>query len=415
MANKKILIALPTRKDIETSTWLSFNRLTVPEGYETNVETFYGYQIDQIRNLIAKYSIDMGYDYVFCVDSDIILPGDTLVKLLKANKDVISGVYTQRKADVHVVEVYEHRENGAILNIPYEKMMYKDMEPFRVGGFGFGCVLVNTKVFKGMQWPYFEYRNAEDWRDTVSEDITFCMKAEANGFELWCDPSIHCPHIGDTTYELLGPEFGKANRVAIEYENFDYFTPYLSSMRINPLNVVDVGCGHLCFHYNVKKVFPNITYYAIDASEISEKLCMVRGLQFERAVVSDRVKQVDFYFNDYYTTGDSVYKEDNHVYTALSKTRRTTTTLDAIFEQNEWNAPDLLKIDIQGSEIEALKGAKNIIKNCNDIFVGLQYKEYNLGAPLEREVVDFMRSIGYEIRGTVVANDIDAIYHFGKI
>lgn len=415
MKNKRILIALPTRKDIETQTWLSLNRLTIPEGYEVDIETFYGYQIDQVRNLAAKYSLDLAYDYVLCVDSDIIMPNDSLVKLLNADKDVISGVYTQRKEDVHIVEVYEHREHGAILNIPYEKMMRHGMEPFRVGGFGFGCVLVKTKVFRGMEWPYFDYRNAEDWKDTVSEDITFCMQAEQKGFELWCDPSIHCPHVGDTTYEILGREFAKANRVAIDYETFDYFTPYLNTLLINPAVVADVGSGHLCFHSNIKKRYPDSTYYAIDASAVSEKLCLVRNIPFERAVVSDTNKQVDFYYNDYYTTGDSIYKEDNDVYTNLSKTRRTTTTLDAIFEQNDWNYPDLLKLDIQGAEIEALKGAQKVISNCTDIFVGLQYQNYNLGAPLEPEVVSFMQSIGYEMRGVVVKNDIDAIYHFGEI
>ena len=78
MPNKRILIALPTRKDIETGTWLSLNRLKVPDGYDIDIETFYGYQIDQVRNLVAKYSMDLAYDYVLCIDSDIIMPSDAL-------------------------------------------------------------------------------------------------------------------------------------------------------------------------------------------------------------------------------------------------------------------------------------------------------------------------------------------------
>jgi FkbM family methyltransferase len=417
MQNKRILVALPTRKNIEPSTWLSIDRLIVPDGYEKTVETFYGYQVDQVRNLIAKYSIDLEYDYVLCVDSDIILPSDTLVKLLNAKKDVISGSYIQRKGDLHVVEVYEHREHGAVLNIPYEKMMMKDMAPFKVAGFGFGCVLVDTKVFKAMSWPWFEYRNAEKWENTVSEDITFCMKAEEHGFELWCDPSIRCPHVGETTYDILGTDFTKANDISIEFENTRIHYDFLRGMNAQVSTILDVGCSHLSFYYDCKEAFPNAQYYGIDASRVAEKLCMVRGIPFERAVVSDRHKQVDFYYNDYFVSGDSCYKEnvDGYIYTPLTKTRRTTTTIDSIFEQNEWTKPDLIMMDIQGSEIEALKGASKTIQNCNHILLGVQFKEYNLGAPFEPEVLDFMRSIGYEKRGVVSSNETDAIYHFVKV
>lgn len=416
MKNKRILVALPTRKDIETSTWQSINRLKVPDGYELDIETFYGYQIDQIRNLIAKYSIDLEYDYVLCIDSDIILPNDALVKLLNAKKDIISGVYTQRKHDVHIVEVYEHRENGAVLNIPYENMMKKTLGPFRVAGFGFGCVLVDAKVFRALSWPWFEYRDAETFRDTVSEDITFCMKAEAHGFELWCDPSIKCPHIGDTVHNVLGSEFAKADSVADDYMDYDYYYPYLTSMGISPKVVADIGAGHLCFYHNSKRAFPQADHYAIDASTVTEKLCMVRDIEFERAAVSASCEQRDYYYNDYFVTGDSFYMEDNDpIYTPLNKTRVSTNTIDNIFEQRKWKAPDLLKLDIQGAEIEALKGAVNTIKDCKNILVGVQYEEYNIGAPLEPEVVDFMKSIGYRKQGIVVENDIDALYHFTKI
>ena len=80
-----VLIAIPTAKNIETETFKSIYRLKIPDNVNTYFECFYGYNIDQVRNLIAYYTINNNFDYVFCVDSDIVLPEDTLEKLLSHN------------------------------------------------------------------------------------------------------------------------------------------------------------------------------------------------------------------------------------------------------------------------------------------------------------------------------------------
>jgi hypothetical protein len=50
---KKILIAIPTARYIEADTFKSIYDLEIPTGYETTFQTFYGYRVDQVRNLIS--------------------------------------------------------------------------------------------------------------------------------------------------------------------------------------------------------------------------------------------------------------------------------------------------------------------------------------------------------------------------
>ena len=83
---KRILIAVQTNRNIEVETFKSIYDLEVPDGYETEFQFFFGYQIDQIRNLIANWG--KHYDYLFSVDSDIVLPRDTLTKMLREDKAV---------------------------------------------------------------------------------------------------------------------------------------------------------------------------------------------------------------------------------------------------------------------------------------------------------------------------------------
>tara|TARA_R110000782_G_scaffold36207_1_gene86257 strand:- start:221 stop:1699 length:1479 start_codon:yes stop_codon:yes gene_type:complete len=195
---KTILLAIPTNRYIEPETMKSIYNMTVPEGYTVDFQYAYGYQIDQIRNLIAEWT--KRYDYLFSVDSDIVLPQDALVKMLSADVDVISGLYIQRITNTHTVELYMDTPSGGMTNIPYE--MLKDRGVVEIAGCGFGACLVKSNVIRTMEYPHFYYTSALEHINTVSEDVYFCKKARDLGFKIWADTSIKCEHIGNHTFKL---------------------------------------------------------------------------------------------------------------------------------------------------------------------------------------------------------------------
>lgn len=190
---KKILIAIPTAKYIECETFKSIYDLEVPAGYETHFQCFYGYRVDQVRNLIADW-VCKGYDYLFSVDGDVTFPKDTLKRLLAHDKDIVSGVYRQRLPD-RKIEIYDLNQ---------QRMKYEDLDKplVEIGGCGFGCVLVKKEVFVEVGYPQFEYHHALNHAHTVSEDTDFCVKATKKNFTIWCDPTIKCGHIGSSTFEI---------------------------------------------------------------------------------------------------------------------------------------------------------------------------------------------------------------------
>ena len=194
--NKRILIAVPTAKYIETETFKSIYDLEIPDGYETDFQYFYGYQIDQIRNLAAEWG--KNYDYTLFVDSDIVLPKDSLKKMLLADKDIISGLYIQRIPNSHTMEVYMDTQGGGVTNIPHEYIDGRGI--VEIAACGMGCCLINGSVFRKMEYPHFFYKSAIEHRDTISEDVYFCMKARQYGFRVWADESIRCEHIGQTKF-----------------------------------------------------------------------------------------------------------------------------------------------------------------------------------------------------------------------
>ncbi len=195
---KKILIAIPTAKNIESETFKSIYDLIVPDGYETELQFFYGYRVDQIRNLIADWAI-RGFDYLFSVDSDMVFGPDTLLKLLNHDKDVVTGVYRQRREE-QVLELYESSIYGGVSHISWDSL--KSQGLVEIAACGFGCALVKSEVFRRVGYPQFEYHVALDHNQTVSEDIDFCSKARNLGFKIYADTSILCKHLGSRTYEV---------------------------------------------------------------------------------------------------------------------------------------------------------------------------------------------------------------------
>lgn len=197
---KTILIAVPTQKYIETDTFKSIYDLKIPEGYVAEFQYFYGYRIDQIRNLIADWVVNK-FDYLFSVDSDITFAPDTLEKLLSHDKDIVCGIYKQRFLEKEVLEVYDWTNVGGMSNVSYDHLNSKAINNLApVAGCGFGCTLVKKEVFVDVGAPQFEYHVALTHDKTVSEDTDFCLKATKVGRKVFCDTSVLCGHIGSITH-----------------------------------------------------------------------------------------------------------------------------------------------------------------------------------------------------------------------
>ena len=94
----------------------------------------------------------------------------------------------------------------------------------------------------------------------------------------------------------------------------------------------------------------------------------------------------------------------------------STVTLDTIVHEKGWPMPDLIKLDVQGAEMDVLKGAGKCLSSCRDLIVELQKVEYNKGAPLREEVIAYTESIGFQLKtGPFHETVFDGDYHFTTV
>jgi FkbM family methyltransferase len=415
---KTILVAIPTNKGIEPDTFKSIFDLRVPDGYKLDFQYFYGYQIDQIRNLIADWG--KRYDYLFCVDSDIVLPHDCIEKMIAADKDIISGLYIQRIPGTQILEIYKDSNNG-VTNQQFEDI--KDLGVFQIAACGMGCCLIKSEVLRKIEYPHFVYKSALDHAHTFSEDIYFCCKARGVGFTVWADSTIRCEHIGQTKFLLPAVEpvtqIPVKSDLVTEVANMDMLpvehAEYLKTMNINPKIVYDIGACVLHWTRKAKEAWPTAQYFLFDANEKVEPIMKASGDPYWIDLLTDvDGKELIFYKKENNLSGNSYYKENTEHFSYSDGVPTIGWTLDGIVSDNQWPLPDLIKLDVQGAEIDILKGAKKCLLQCNDIILEAQHVDYNAGAPKDVEVFKFMETIGYELVSRITYGRIDSDFHFRK-
>ena len=121
-------------------------------------------------------------EYIFSVDSDVILEPDTLTKLILHDKDIVSalvcnGEHGPRKFHNIMMEVKDNKNNYKHID-PTGELMKVDVTG--------ACYLIHKDVLnKGVSYEFHRQ----------GEDCGFCKNAQKEGFDIYCDTNIELKHI----------------------------------------------------------------------------------------------------------------------------------------------------------------------------------------------------------------------------
>lgn len=200
---------------------------------------------------------------------------------------------------------------------------------------------------------------------------------------------------------------------------------YLSKITYKPQVIYDIGSAALHWTKEAKKVWPNAKYYAFEAVLDVEEFYKQYGIDYALGVFSDMDnKEVTFYEHPVYLGGNSYYRENTKyspaaetIYNDASGKTRLTSTIDSVVKSKNFELPDFVKIDVQGAELDILRGMTNTLKNVKHLIVELQHVEYNLGAKQVTESMPFIESLGFKLVKSndnlyFCGNGPDADYHF---
>ncbi len=94
-------------------------------------------------------------------------------------------------------------------------------------------------------------------------------------------------------------------------------------------------------------------------------------------------------------TGSSVFAENSPY--ARNVVEKATFRLDTLLTRGSYPTPDFLKLDVQGYELEVLKGASEALRQTTAVLLEASLIPINAGCPLLAEVVNFMTAAGFRL------------------
>ena len=181
--------------------------------------------------------------------------------------------------------------------------------------------------------------------------------------------------------------------------------------------IYDIGSSVLHWSQNAKNIWKNSKIYLFDGmtemklfyDEYNNKNNTT--YEYNVGVLCDEdYKRISFYQSDELSGGNSYYKEIGHpdshtIFTENNIKQKIGMKLETIVEIKNIPLPDLIKIDVQGAELDILKGSMKIINNAKFLIVELQHTEYNKGAPLCDQTRDFLIENGWEVYAEKFSNN----------
>lgn len=196
--NKKLSILVPTRDMVHTHFAFSLTQL-----YKTTSEVIDTYLffdsssvlLNQREKLIEEAKI-INSDYVLWLDSDMVFPSTTALRLLEHNKDIVGCNYLKRSKPLKPVAYKNIGDWDSYLPLTVED------ELMEVEGVGMGCLLMKTEIFKNIQKPYFEFTYNEKTDDWMGEDFNLLKKLGQVGYKVYIDTllSSEIKHMGLYAY-----------------------------------------------------------------------------------------------------------------------------------------------------------------------------------------------------------------------
>jgi len=132
--------------------------------------------IAEARNQLVRNSLALNVSHIFMLDSDMVVPDDAIVRLLKRDKPIIGATARRRLPPYQLLGKWGPPLPGV------------DPDLRQATHLGAAALLIRVEVFRATRPPWFFETYAGEQR--VGEDINFLHYARDFGFEAWVDLAL---------------------------------------------------------------------------------------------------------------------------------------------------------------------------------------------------------------------------------
>jgi FkbM family methyltransferase len=193
-------------------------------------------------------------------------------------------------------------------------------------------------------------------------------------------------------FSLMTENERDRTRQSFQMASVEWSLRNIKKLGFQPHRIVDVGAYVGGWTRLVKPIFPEAKILMIEAQPQREADLRQVCREFPGEVTyrisllgANHQERTGFYELE---TGSSVLFEQSSI--ERRKVEYEMCTLDEVVAGAGFEEVDFLKLDVQGYELEVLKGSDRTLSNVEVIFMEVSLLGVNKGAPLLNEVVQFM-------------------------
>ena len=147
--------------------------------------------------------------------------------------------------------------------------------------------------------------------------------------------------------------------------------------------------------------FPNAQFVLIEPLKEFDKdiACISKNYSTISitAVASNYIGKTKINVNPMHLHGTSLLNYQGKIHPIKNQREIDVVTLDNISQNNRLPGPYLIKADVQGTELNVINGAKDLLQNTEMIILETSFFKYMTGAPQFHDVIFAMKEKGFVV------------------
>jgi FkbM family methyltransferase len=174
------------------------------------------------------------------------------------------------------------------------------------------------------------------------------------------------------------------------------------SVGFQPGTVIDVGAAQGSFTRECHAIFPKANYLLVEPLEENRPFLIrlaesLHQVTFVIAAATPRAGEIPIHVHSH-LDGSSLYAEnDGEAANGVLRIVPAVTLDGLLVEHPTPRGPFIIKVDVQGAELDVLRGAKAALKQADYVILETSLFQFFQNGPQIHDVIQFMRERGWVV------------------
>lgn len=173
-----------------------------------------------------------------------------------------------------------------------------------------------------------------------------------------------------------------------------------------PETIIDIGSNKGQFILLIEKIYPNKNIYSFEPiKEMIDKqkkfFAYKNNIIFHNVALGSSTTLKEFLITARMDSSSFLKivsdKNKSKNYDIVENRNIQINTLDNLLINEKISHPVLIKIDVQGYELEVLRGANNLLKKTDYLLLEVSKNEMYQNQPIEKVIVEYLKNLNFDI------------------